>query len=296
MLTTSTQMITINAGDVTISGRYRGAAGSQPRALIVAIHGGSHTSKYFDASKDTSLLEFGSSMGYSVLALDRPGYGAAASLPPERFTFDSQVSILHNAIEKGGEKYGQGAAGIFLLGHSIGGMLSLLLCIKKQESPYLGMAMTGSGPVYHPRTKELFKEVSASGIAAFDPPHELKLQVLMGPKWTYSEENGRFDPERDAPSPAAELQDAVAWEGRLRREAAAVKVPVMFLVPEFDGIWRSDSEALGPVAGMFTSAPFVDVLMQRHSGHSVEMHYVARAFYMKMFAFLEECMLQRSRP
>jgi len=65
------------------------------------------------------------------------------------------------------------------------------------------------------------------------------------------------------------------------------------LVPEYDGIWRSDLEALSHVAKMFTAAPFVDVGMQRMMGHSAELHTLARVFYMKILAFVEECIVYR---
>lgn len=294
-MTTNTT-ISIDAGDVKLSGRYRAAVSGQPRALIVALPGGTYTSKYFDSSPETSLLDFGSSLGYSILALDRPGYGATASLPQEYITFDSQVSILHRTIETAWDKYGRGSAGVFILGHSIGGMLALMLCAKKQGSLYLGMEMTGSGAVFRAEALAGFREVIASGVSVMDIPPEARPQLFMGPKWTYQEVIDSYDAERDAHCPVTELHGALAWEESLPRVAATVKVPVLFVVPEFDAIWRSDPEALDHVAGMFTSSPFVDVVVQRHSGHCVELHTAARAYYMKTFAFLEECILQRSHP
>jgi hypothetical protein len=45
------------------------------------------------------------------------------------------------------------------------------------------------------------------------------------------------------------------------------------------------------VAAMFSAAPFVDVGVQRLAGHSVELHTLARAFYLKILSFVEECIL-----
>ena len=75
--------------------------------------------------------------------------------------------------------------------------------------------------------------------------------------------------------------------------AANVRVPVQFIVPEYDNIWRGDLEALSHVAEMFTAAPFVDVGVQRMVGHSAELHTLARAFYLKILAFVEECVVYR---
>ena len=63
--------------------------------------------------------------------------------------------------------------------------------------------------------------------------------------------------------------------------------------PEYDHLWRPDVEALSHVAEMFTSAPFVDVGVQRMAGHSVELHTLAHAFYMKILSFVEECIFYR---
>ena len=82
---------------------------------------------------------------------------------------------------------------------------------------------------------------------------------------------------------------------RLPQVAAKARIPVQFIVPEYDHIWRGEPEALSHVAEMFTSAPFVDVGIQRMAGHSVELHTLARAFYMKILAFVEECILYHSQ-
>ena len=54
-----------------------------PRAVIVAIHGGGTTALYFDCPghPESSLLRAGVAHGYTVVALDRPGYGSSAPYP-----------------------------------------------------------------------------------------------------------------------------------------------------------------------------------------------------------------------
>jgi poly(3-hydroxybutyrate) depolymerase len=42
------QPVGIDAGDVKLSGRFLPATNGEPRALLVALHGGTYTSKYFD--------------------------------------------------------------------------------------------------------------------------------------------------------------------------------------------------------------------------------------------------------
>ena len=59
------------------------AEAPDPRAVIVAIHGGGTTALYFDCPghPESSLLRAGAAHGYTVVALDRPGYGSSAPYP-----------------------------------------------------------------------------------------------------------------------------------------------------------------------------------------------------------------------
>ena len=54
-----------------------------PRGVIVAIHGGGTTARYFDCPghPESSLLRTGAAHGFTVVALDRPGYGSSAAYP-----------------------------------------------------------------------------------------------------------------------------------------------------------------------------------------------------------------------
>ncbi len=281
--------VSIDAGNVKLSGRFLPATNGQPRALIVALHGGTYSSKYFDTAP-SRLLDFCASLGYSILALDRPGYGTATSVPQDQLSFDGQVPILRQALENIWQDYAQQSAGMFLIGHSIGGMITLLLAAEHPHERLLGLNMTGSGGMYQTRTSAAFATLMNDAPSVM-MDQAIKVAVMYGPPWSYPAELAKLDPERDVPSPMPEFVEAQKWGPRLPQVAASVRVPVQFIVPEYDGIWRSDQEALGPVPAMFTAAPFVDVGVQRMAGHSAELHTLARAFYMKILAFVEECIL-----
>ena len=289
----ASRSVSIDAGNVKLSGRFLPATNGEPRALLVAVHGGTYTSKYFDTSPSL-LLEFCASLGYSILALDRPGYEAATSVPFDQLSFDGQVPVLRQALDEIWDGYGQQSAGMFLIGHSIGGMISLLLATEKPHERLIGMNMTGSGALYNEQTKVAFASlVSDAPTVMMDIA--IKVRAMYGPAWSYPEEQAQYDPERDVPTAAIELAEAQTWGARLPQVAAKARIPVQFIVPEYDHIWRGEPEALSHVAEMFTSAPFVDVGIQRMAGHSVELHTLARAFYMKILAFVEECILYHSK-
>ena len=202
----------------------------------------------------------------------------------------ARFPVLRQALEEIWHDYGQQSAGMFLIGHSIGGMISLLLAAENPHERLLGMNMTGAGGLYNEQTKVAFASlVSDAPTVMMDIA--IKVMAMYGPAWSYPEEQAQYDPERDVPTAAIELAEAQTWGARLPQVAAKVRVPVQFIVPEYDHIWRGDAEALSHVAGMFTAAPFVDMGIQRMAGHSIELHTLARAFYMKILAFVEECIL-----
>ena len=287
----ASRSVSVDAGNVKLSGRFLPATNGAPRALIVALHGGTYSSKYFDTAP-SKLLELCASLGYSILALDRPGYGTATSVPQDQLAFDGQVPILRQVLAEIWNDYGQQSAGMFLIGHSIGGMIALLLAAENPHERLLGLNMTGSGAIYQTQTSAAFATLMNDAPAVV-MDQAIKVAVMYGPPWSYPQELAQLDPERDVPCPMPEFVEAQKWGARLPQVAANVRVPVQFIVPEYDGIWRGDPEALSHVAEMFTAAPFVDVGMQRMMGHSAELHTLARAFYMKILAFVEECIVYR---
>src|SRR5579884_3781524 len=215
--------VSVDAGDVKLSGRFVPAINGQTRALLVALHGGTYSSKYFDTAP-SSLLDFCASLGYSILALDRPGYGTATSVPQDQLSFDGQVPILRQALAKVWDDYGQQSAGMFLIGHSIGGMIALLLAAENPHERLLGLNMTGSGAIYQTQTKVAFASlVSDEPTVMMDIA--IKLRAMYGPEWTYPAEQAQYDPQRDVPTAAIELAEAQLWGARMPGVAAQVRVP-----------------------------------------------------------------------
>lgn len=272
----------------TLSARVAPCAA--PCAAILAIHGGGYTARYFDVPGQ-SFLGVAAAAGYWTAAVDRPGYGAAyeRALP-----FDAQVSLLRDAAAWVLAEAGPGLS-LFLHGHSIGGMLALLLAGAESGLPIVGLAMTGAGAVNHERAAAAIRARAASAESHSASTPELRRLLMMGPGWSYDLAHATFDSARDVPSAVADLRDASAWSNRFPAAAAACPVPVQFVVPEHDALWRSDAAALEGVAGLFAKAPFVEVRVQRMAGHAVELHRAARAHAYRVLAFADECRLHHER-
>ena len=83
-----------------LSGRYRrpGDALAINTPLVVAIHGGTYTSAYFDVP-GCSLFDTAAANGIPVIAPDRPGYGDSLSLPAAEATIKGQAHFLTRALK-----------------------------------------------------------------------------------------------------------------------------------------------------------------------------------------------------
>ena len=109
------------------------AEAADPRAVIVAFHGGASTAAYFDCPghPQLSLLRIGAAHGYTMVALDRPGYGSSAPYPDAMERPEQRVALAYGAIDKilGSKPRG---AGLFLVGHSAGCELAVRMAADDQ--------------------------------------------------------------------------------------------------------------------------------------------------------------------
>ena len=120
----------------------------RPRAVVVALHGGAVTSGYFDSpvSPRLSLLTAGAALGFTVIALDRPGYGASAPYTERMPTVASRVGLAYATIESflAGRPRG---AGVFLMGHSMGCVLAVQMTADSRGRTCSAWRSPGSGCV-----------------------------------------------------------------------------------------------------------------------------------------------------
>lgn len=132
---------------VPMSGLLACPADAAPTAVVVAIHGGATTGAYFDCPGHPrlSLLRLGARLGYTVLALDRPGFGSSA-LYAEEFTDPARrTEMTYGAIDAilGDRDRG---AGLFVLAHSNGTELALQLAAHPDRGrQLLGVEISGTG-------------------------------------------------------------------------------------------------------------------------------------------------------
>jgi len=188
---------TIDAGPLTLSARIR-RPHQQPRGVIVALHGGTYDSSYYDTGAD-GLLDLAATLGYLVVAVDRPGYGATHGADPELLTFDAQTTILSQALLRIWTDIAQ-RADMILIGHSIGGMLALCVAATRPAVPLRGVEVSGMGELWQPGLREMWGSLTGDA-AEVTVPANAHNQVMYGPEGTFARPGKPRSPHCNGRSP-----------------------------------------------------------------------------------------------
>lgn len=277
-------------GPITVSGRRRTpttATLAEDYPLIIALHGGTYTSAYFDLP-GFSLITRAVALGIPIMALDRPGYGDTTPFAPEDATIAKNAERLDAAIGEIWKVHGCAARGIVLVGHSIGGAITVSIAAHRPAWPLLGIAVSGVGLVTPQESGAQWAALPK--IPMIDLPAELKDQVMFGPDWTFGPVMPALGHAADAPVPRAELIDIVTtWHGVVHEVAAKVQVPVHYRQAEFDRLWITDAEQVKGFGDAFTSSPRVDAALFDGAGHCIDFHRLGASFQLEQLAFALRC-------
>jgi pimeloyl-ACP methyl ester carboxylesterase len=251
-----------------------------PRAVIVAIHGGGIRAGYFRGGvrPEQSLLDLGAAFGWTVLALDRPGYGASAVALPDGQSLDQQARTVRIALDDFAARYPTGK-GLFVLAHSYGGALALSLAAQERGRELLGLDISGCGYEYAVDIDQL-PDAGTRG----------NWWLNWGLLRCYPPETFRRTASLMWPMPAAEAAEAPSWPARFPGIARRVRVPVRLTFAEYERWWRHDPVALDTLSALLADAPAVVIDRQRHVGHNISLGVGARSYHLRALAFAEECL------
>ncbi len=264
------------------------AEAPDPRCVIVAIHGGATHSGYFDCPGHPaySLLRNASAAGYTVLALDRPGYGSSAGHAETMQRPGRRVDLAYGAIAAhlSGRPTG---AGVFVWAHSIGCELAVRLAADDRGTQLLGIELAGTGLQHQPVAHEILGDTQRNAA----PPGVRKL--LWQPSSLYPPDviGGTAIA---SPTPSFEGTAVRTWPHDIFPALApAIRIPVHFTAGTHEHVWRKDPEALADIAALFTGAPRVEVDVMEGSGHNLSLGHSARAYHFRILSFVEQCLVTR---
>jgi pimeloyl-ACP methyl ester carboxylesterase len=132
------------AKGMTFSGRRlaQGRSVAADTPLVIALHGGTFTSAYFDVP-GYSLLDRAKSLSIPILAIDRPSYGRSTRVEDTGSIILKNAEVLDHLIGELWDASGARTAGIVLIGHSIGGAIATALAARHPSWPLLGIAISG---------------------------------------------------------------------------------------------------------------------------------------------------------
>ena len=266
---------------IPMSGLF--AEAPDPRAVIIALHGGASSAAYFDCPghPELSLLRAGAAAGFSVVALDRPGYGTSAAYADAIWEPARRVELAYATADGmlGSRPRG---AGLFVMAHSNGCELALRMAVDSSGRDLLGVELAGTGLCYHPTAAEILKQASPT-----HRPAGLR-ELIWGPEDVYP-----ADVVNNVGAAGAPPQEAEVSGNWARRDfpalAGHVAVPVRFTAAEHERVWESDPDALTKIAALFASAPRVEVNRQPGCGHNLSLGLAAADYHSSVLSFVEQC-------
>lgn len=272
--------ITLHTARGTVTGIEEEGGPGLP--LLVCIPGGSYNSHYFDVSGH-SLLEAAHEAGFSIVALDRPGYQGSDPVEGD-VTFAKNAVTLDAAINELWKTYSNKTSGVVLIGHSMGGAIAIHIASQPHAWPLLGISVTSIHTDAPEQVTEAWNSIPADATIPFSK--EQRIQFMYGPE-------GSYDPTVvDAAEvaadliPVAELLEVVGrWTTDFAGLAAAVTVPVHYALAEHEALWVSNNENVTAFADTFAASPSVTAERVAGSGHNLDHHKNSGDFHARQLEF-----------
>jgi pimeloyl-ACP methyl ester carboxylesterase len=288
-----TVQVRYELGSNTLSGLETVPDG-QPRATILALHGGGYSAQYWDHPIDpsSSLLTLGALLGYRVVAIDRPGYGVSEGLVGDDVRVARQVPLLFGLIDEL-ERSGPIGAGCFLVGHSMGSIVAIHMAASSRGAELCGMEISGV-PLRLPDDMAMTEASLAAGPDFLpESPVEFRRRLFYGPDASFDPAILDADATMSRPVPAAEIIDAVRCGVDTAVLAPEVTIPVQFTRAAHEASSVGGEEVLAAAETLFTSSSRFVGHWQVGSGHNISLHRVARAYHLRTVAFFDEVLAAR---
>lgn len=270
-----------------LSGLARLGAGGSDQPLVVAVHGGTYTSRYFDLPGH-SLLDRAEANGIPVVAIDRPGHGGTPVQPPERSTIPEQAAFLTGLLHESEAVRSGRWKGIVLIGHSIGAAIAACIAAAPGDLPLLGLAMSGVGMRTPADHKPMWEALPP--LVHVELPAPVKDEVMFGPEGSFEPGAPAILHQADAPALRAELVDIVStWHERAGDVLGRIRVPVHYRQGEYDRLWIVDQQEVDDFEAALSASPRVDAALMRGTGHCMDVHKVGAAFQLQQLGFALQC-------
>ena len=263
-----------------------------PPPLLVCIHGGGYTHRYFDIP-GVSLIEAGNLAGFHVFSLDRPGHGGSQQLQKGSNLILGNGEIIIDAINELIKLYATDVTNVVLIGHSMGGACAVSAG-SMQPNWLSGIAISGVG--YNPVQMKL--------LPLFHFFHRIKLpkfiliRAMFGPANTYDKKMA-YD-QINLSSCKILKQEAIEmtkwWPHNLHSITQKINVPVDSAIAQYESLWVVNSESVKNFSDAFINSEHVSAYIVADVGHCIEHHIKGADFHSRQLAFATKCYTDRVLP
>ena len=275
--------VLLDVGPTTLSGRCA-EPDTEPRGLVVALHGGGARAAYFDSPVDeaASLIRVAAELGWRAVTLDRPGYGASADLATLRAA--DQVELIATATAQ----LRPPGAPVLLVGHSLGGIVAVHAAATDAIEGLVALALGGVPLRYTQEQTRRLAAIDTSGLHIQRAPGPLPDPVdWFGPTGSWDPRLLEHRAELVTKTPSAEFLDARDCPVLLPSVLAEVRVPVQVAGAEHELTSAPADEVLAATCVALANAPHTETLVLPGSGHNLSLGLPARAYHLRVLAFGE---------
>lgn len=275
--------ISTKAGTKLAGRRAKSTKPEATRPVVIAIHGGTYSSAYFDIP-NYSLLDQALAKGFDIIAVDRPGYGASTPLDDAPDIIHKNAEYLNSCIPELLSDLGRPDAPVFLIGHSIGGAITVSMAALRPSWKLTGIAISGVGLKTPPDHAENYAHLPQQYFVELPAP--MKDQVMFGPEGTFAADMPAASHIANTTVPRSELTDITGgWQRRLPALAPNLQVPVHYRQGEYEKLWLMDQAMIDGFAALFTSAGRVDAAITKDAGHCIDYHLCGAKFQREQLDF-----------
>ena len=259
---------------------------SEPRCAVIAIHGSGYGGRYWDLPEPLSSLQrIGRDLGIRVIAVDRPGYGAASDIAPENLGVDMQAKVLGELTARIHAE--APSVPVFLMGHSFGALLVVRVSAGEAADCVAGIDVAGLPVQWRPEVRATVEARLRGEPSAFSTTQS-RLALYFGPPGTFDPDVIELERALLQRVPRIEIEESLDSTRMLQESAPLVRMPVQYTVAEYEGSIAGGQLALSRGRALFTGASRVTAHLQANAGHNVSLHKVGRAYYLRAFAFFED--------
>ncbi|MBM2294499.1 alpha/beta hydrolase [Sulfitobacter pseudonitzschiae] len=251
------------------------------KPVLVAIHGGTYTSQYFDVP-GYSLIDRAIAAGFQIVALDRPGYGTTDALADGSEMLDRNAHHISKLMPEILSQLGLSGKGIILIGHSMGGVIATTIAANQPDWPLLGIICTGFAQNLPMHLAEGFAALPEQYF--IELPVDMKDQLMFGPTETLAKTMPRASHLANTHMPRAEAIDIASdWAIRAPSILGKVTVPVYYKLAEFEQLWQVADQPT--VADMYTNTPRLETGVFKGAGHCIDFHECGARFHDEILSF-----------